>query len=132
MATENLFVIDTHVLIWYFIGSKRLPRKLKDKIDEIRDQGGRLLVPTIVLAEALDIAEKGKVAFDFHKMHQLLQEEPEFEIIGFGTEIFDEVIHIDTVSELHDRIIVASARYFSAGILTKDRIILASGSVESL
>ncbi|NYB28192.1 MAG: hypothetical protein HVN34_12900 [Methanobacteriaceae archaeon] len=46
----------THVLIWYFIGSKRLKKDIKEKIDDVRNKGGRLLVPTIVLAEALAIA----------------------------------------------------------------------------
>jgi len=60
-----IYVLDTHVLIWYFIGSKRLKRKLKEKVEEVINTGGRLLVPTIVLAEALAIAEKGKAKFDF-------------------------------------------------------------------
>jgi len=92
--TNMLCVVDTHVLVWYFIGSKRLNKKLKDKIDAIRKEGGRLLVPTIVLAEALDIAEKGRVEFDFTEMYRLIKEEPEFEIVGFGFEIFDETIRI--------------------------------------
>jgi len=64
-----LYVLDTHVLIWYFIGSRRLREELKELIDETRRQGGRLLVPTIVLAEALDVAEKGRVRFDFAEMY---------------------------------------------------------------
>ena len=40
-----LYVLDTHVLIWYFIGSTRLKRAVKEKIEEIRSTGGRLLVP---------------------------------------------------------------------------------------
>ena len=60
---NTLYVVDTDVLIWYFTGSKRLEKKLKEKIDAVRNLGGRLLVPTIVLAEALDIAEKGRVGF---------------------------------------------------------------------
>jgi predicted nucleic acid-binding protein len=58
LGKHMLYILDTHVLIWYFIGSHRLHSKLREKIDIIRIQGGRLLVPTIVLAEALDIAKK--------------------------------------------------------------------------
>lgn len=65
-----LYVFDTHVLIWYFIGSRRLRVELKERIDETRRQGGRLLVPTIVLAEALGVAEKGRVIFDFAEMYR--------------------------------------------------------------
>jgi len=124
-----LYVIDTHVLLWYFLGSKRLRSELREKIDRVRRDGGRLLVPTIVLAEALDIAEKKKVLFDFPEMYRLILNEPVFEIIGFGQEIFNEAIRIKNVKEIHDRIILATARFYQVGILTKDRIINESGEI---
>ena len=126
-----IYVFDTHVLIWYFIGSKRLKRKLKERIEEVRNTGGRLLVPTIVIAEALAIAEKGKVEFDFQGMYQLIKDEPEFEIVGFTPEIMEEIMHTE-IPEIHDRIIVATAKFYRAGLLTKDKIILESGEVGKL
>ena len=128
----DLYVIDTHVLVWYFIGSKRLQPTLREKIDETRNQNGRLLVPTIVMAEALDIAEKGRVNFDFSEMYRRIREEPEFETVSFSAEIFDTTMQIRNIPELHDRIIVATARFYGTGILTKDRIILESGEVQVL
>ena len=130
--TNMLCVVDTHVLIWYFIGSKRLHKKLKERIDAIRNGGGRLLVPTIVLAEALDIAEKKRVELDFAEMYRLIKEEAEFEIVGFGSEVFDGTLRLKGVKEIHDRIIVATAKFYQVGILTKDKIINESGEVESL
>ncbi|MCD6154497.1 MAG: type II toxin-antitoxin system VapC family toxin [Candidatus Verstraetearchaeota archaeon] len=126
-----IYILDTHVLIWYFIGSKRLKRKLREKIEEVRNIGGRLLVPTIVLVEALAVAEKGKVEFNFHDMYQLIKTESEFEIISFTPEILVEVMRTK-IPEIHDRIIVATAKFYRAGILTKDKIILESGEVEKL
>jgi len=120
-----IYVLDTHILIWYFIGSKRLKGGLKEKIDEVRRRGGRLLVPTIVLAEALAIAERDKVEFDFQRMYQLIKDETEFEIVSFTSEILEEAMHIK-IPEIHDRIIVATAKFYKAGILTRDRIILES------
>jgi predicted nucleic acid-binding protein len=79
-----LYVLDTHVLIWYFTGSKRPPEALKNRIDQVRLLGGRLLVPTIVLAEALAVAAKGRVAFDFDQLYEVVLAEPEFEIVGFA------------------------------------------------
>lgn len=61
VADVELFVLDTHILIWYFIGSSHLPSGLRERIDQIRSRGGRLLVPTIVLCEALAVAESGRV-----------------------------------------------------------------------
>jgi predicted nucleic acid-binding protein len=89
-------------------------------------------VPTIVLAEALDIAEKQRVLFDFSRMYQLICSEPCFEIVGFSPEIFSEAIKLRKIKELHDRIIVATARFYGAGIITKDRIIRESQEVETI
>ena len=108
-----VYVIDTHILIWYFTGNKRLPEEMKDTIDLVRQQGGALLVPTIVLAEALNIASKGRVMFDFNHLYQLIRSEPGFEIVEFGVEIFDEVLRIQAISEIHDRIIAATARFLA-------------------
>lgn len=124
-----LYVLDTHVLIWYFSGSARLSPEARDIIDQVRQQGGRLLVPTIVLAEALNVAVKGRVVFDFQKLYQLVRAEPEFEIVEFGIEIFDETLRVSAVPEIHDRIIVATARFYGADLLTKDGVIRASGEV---
>ncbi|MEW6447660.1 MAG: type II toxin-antitoxin system VapC family toxin [Bacillota bacterium] len=131
MEEDMLYVLDTHVLIWYFTGSRRLKQQLKELIDHVRSAGGRLLVPTIVLAEAMDIAEKGRVRFDFTEMYRLIKEEPEFEIVSFSPDILEESTRISNIPEIHDRIIVATAKFYQAGILTKDRIIRSSGETET-
>lgn len=128
-GNNEFYVLDTHVLIWYFIGSKRLHRKLRFAVDRIRSEDGRILIPTIVLAEALDIAEKFRIEYDFDEMYRLIQENAEFEIVGFDVEVLNEALKLKKVKEIHDRIIVATARFYRAGILTKDRIILESGEV---
>ena len=104
-------VIDTN--IW----------KLKDTIEKVRNEDGRLLVPTIVLAEVLDIAEKHRVEFNFNKLYRLIRENPEFEIVGFDSEIFDETIRLKEIKEC------CNCKVLGAGILTKDRIITESGEL---
>lgn len=123
-----LWVLDTHILIWYFTGNKRLPDETRDLIDQARQRGGRLLVPTIVLAEALSVAIKGRLAFDFDALYQLVQDEPEFEIVEFGAAVFNETLRVEGISEIHDRIIVATTRFYGAGLLTLDGVIRASGA----
>ncbi len=123
----DVWVLDTHVLIWYFTGNRRLKNELKNKIDQTRSRGGRLLIPTIVLAEALSVAEKGRVKFDFKKMYNLIRKSDEFEIVDLTPEILEEAMKIKKISEIHDRLIVATANFYKAGIITKDKVILDSG-----
>jgi hypothetical protein len=68
---NGLYIIDTHVLVWYFLGSPRLKGELKERIDDTRNRSGRILVPTIVLAEALYVAEKGRAVFNFDELYRL-------------------------------------------------------------
>lgn len=58
-----------------------------------------------------------------------MRDEPEFEIVEFGLEVFDETLRVSAVPEIHDRIIVATARFFGADLLTKDGVIRSSGEV---
>ncbi|MEW6608484.1 MAG: PIN domain-containing protein [bacterium] len=126
------YILDTHILIWYFIGSKRLKKTIKDVIDTALNNGKKVLIPTIVLAEALDVAEKQKVVFDFKGMYQLIKNDDRFEIIGFSQVIFEEVMKLKTIPEIHDRIIVACAKFYSASIITKDKIIRNSDEINTL
>ena len=74
------------------------------------------------MAEALDIAEKGRVGFDFNAMYGLIKEDPGFEIVGFGCEVFDEATRIKEIKEIHDRIITSTAKFYKVGIMTQDKI----------
>jgi len=126
------YVLDTHVLIWYFVGSDQLRSRQKEKIEEVRNHGGRLLIPTIVLAEALDVAEKDRVEFDFSSMYELIQKHESFEIIGFSQAIFEKTRQIENIIGIHDRIIAATASFYESGVMTKDEIIQDSGEIETL
>lgn len=126
LGSANVINLRDTALIWYFVGSKYLKKEIKERIDETRNSGGRLLIPTIVLSEALDVAEKNKVVFDFEKMYKLIKTEPEFDVVGFSQEIFEETLHTKHIADIHDRIIVATARFYNAGIMTKDKIVLES------
>lgn len=86
-------------------------------------------MPTIVLAEALVVSIKGRVVFDFEQLYTQVLTEPEFRIVGFDADIFDEALRIQRIPEIHDRIIAATARYYDASLLTKDGVILLSDEV---
>jgi predicted nucleic acid-binding protein len=64
-----------------------------------------------------------KDEFDFDKMFRCIEKEPEFEVIGFGVEVFEEVTRLKKIPELHDRIIAATAKFYGAEVLTIDKSI---------
>jgi len=76
------------------------------------------------------LQKKGRVDFDFDAMYRRIVEEPEFEIVEFSPEIFEVVVRLRDVKEIHDRIITATARFYRVGVLTKDKVINESGALE--
>lgn len=120
-------MIDTHILVWYFTGSERLSEEMKERIDRIRGSGGRILVPTIVLSEALYIAENERevssdreTVLDFDALYRKIVDDIGFEVVGFGQGVLEEATRVTSVPELHDRIITATARFYGAEIMTDD------------
>ena len=65
-------------------------------------------------------------------MYRLINDDESFEIIGFSSVILEETAMLKAITEIHDRIIVATARFYSAGIITKDRIIRNSKKISFL
>jgi len=69
-----IYVIDTHPLVWYFIDSPKLSAIAKNVFVDI-EQGTSLgIIPTIVLAEMVHLADKKKIPISITetiaKIHQ--------------------------------------------------------------
>ena len=56
------YVADTHALVWYLSGSPRLGKLARQAFDEAVNSESEVLIPAIVLAEIIMLAEKNKAA----------------------------------------------------------------------
>jgi len=57
---------DTHSLVWYLQDSKELSKKALKAFEQTKRKGV-IIIPSVVLAELMFIADKGKVALSFEK-----------------------------------------------------------------
>jgi len=131
MREDSEFVLDTHTLIWWLEESARLPNRIRRLLDAMDSGLGVGVVPTIVLAEMISIAEKGLLRLDIDKVLADIMETPNFEVIPFDS---DMVLRMHKIRglELHDRIIVATALSLNLGLITRDGQIRESGLVECI
>ncbi len=114
-----IYVTDTHSLVWYFTEDKHLSRKAFDAFEStIRE--GVIIIPSIVLAEIIYIYKKGRINLSFKETLQKLDYYNNFEIIPLDVNILKVVDELNINLEIHDKIIVASAIYFNAELITKD------------
>ena len=115
--------IDTHTLIWYLTNDTRLSSRVESFL--FRAEAGELtiVVPIIVLLECMDIFEKEKVHFDFQTLVLRVTNAQNFIVSALDWTVVLETEQTKGFKDLHDRIIVATAKLFDAPLLSKDRII---------
>ena len=123
-------VADTHALSWYLSDSKKLSSPAREAMNKALDAGTSIYVSAISFAEAVYLAEKGRI----------LQEELDnlAEVTatsGSGIELVPvdwsivhamQVIPRETVPELPDRIIGATALHLGLPLVTRDTKLQAS------
>lgn len=112
-------VVDTHTLYWFLTADKRLSKKAKTAIEEAT----RIIIPTIVLLELLYLLQKKKQRDVFSLGYEKLKDDNKYIFASLDMAAVEEVIKVRSALEMHDSIIVATAKMLDASIVTKDRII---------
>lgn len=115
-----MVVVDTHALLWYLTGDKKLSKSAKKLLEEAEKGRVQLIVPVVVLLETLVITEKKKTKLDWNKFIEKTFQFPNFVIYPIDTEVVFELRNVDRRLELHDRIVTAIARINNAPLITKD------------
>lgn len=124
------FLVDTHTLIWFLTGDKKLSARVVEILRRVEDGEETVIIPTIVLAELMYICEKKKAELSFQKIIEKLKDSVNYIVYDLDFDTIIKANEIHKILELHDRIIVASAILTDSKILTKDENIKKSGYVD--
>ena len=123
------YVTDTHSLLCYFTDDKRLSQKaLKSFESTVKE--GQIIVPTVVLAEMLFIAKKGRIPLGFTATVAKIETLANFEIAPLDLDVLKIAEGIDVPLEMHDKLIVATAIRYDACLITRDEQITKSKAVK--
>jgi len=116
---DNFYLLDTHALLWYLSGDKRIPPKSR-KI--ISDPSNRCFISLASLWEIAIKIKIGKldISGDLSELtHQLW--ENKIEILPV---VFEHILETMDLEDNHrdpfDRIIIAQAKFEKFTIITKD------------
>lgn len=122
-------IVDAHALIWYLESNAKLGGAAKAVLD---DTASELVLPVIALAEAAFVVSKAKTLIpDARTLFDRVERDPRFEVYPLTYEVLKTSLTAMSVTEMHDRLIVASGLYLQSlgqqvSILTKDTNITAS------
>ena len=114
------YIIDTHTLVWYFTKDKRLSKRVKQIIYEAEQGRNEIIIPAIVLLEAIDIGEKKKIQFEIQRLFDFIEKKDNFTIVSLDFTLIKEISGTGKGLDLHDRIIVVISEIYKGVILTKD------------
>ena len=115
------YVTDTHALLWWFTDSPRISPKASEIFEKSEEGENVIFIPSIVIAELLSIFDKKRVSFDFKNLFQKIHTSENFVLIALDYPILQKMVALKEVPELHDKIIVSTARYLKLPIITKDK-----------
>ena len=118
------YVLDTHAFLWFLTKDARLGSKAALIMTKIDWNEAKAFIPSIVLAEAIFILEKKKITgTTFSEIMTKIRRSSNYIIINLDWQILDQIAKHTDIPEIHDRIIVETAKLFDDQIISKDQTI---------
>ena len=119
-----MIVLDTHALVWWVNGDSRLSTPAKSAIDDVLEQGGRVLVSAISAWEIAMLVVRGRIALAMD-LDEWLRVVETLECVCIVPITAQTAVQSVTLpGEFHkdpaDRLIVALAREKNVPIITAD------------
>lgn len=121
-------LLDTHVLLWWLTGDRRLTKASRDRIQRAGEVG-------VSAASLWEIAIKkglGRIDVDLDGLRAAVEADG-FEHVAIT---WDDAVRVDVLPALHrdpfDRMLIAQAIGGSRQLLTRDEAILRYETVEGL
>ena len=123
-------VADTHAILWYLFKNPKLSDAARQFMDDSAAAGHDIIVSAISLAEIVYLIEKGRVAQEVYPALKSILADPENVIkeAPLNAEIVDALRRVsrDSIPDMPDRIVAATAAYFDVPVISRDGRIRAS------
>ncbi|MFN9887781.1 MAG: PIN domain-containing protein, partial [Pseudanabaena sp.] len=88
----DTYLVDTHALAWFIAEDKRLSSLVENLLNQAQEGEIQILIPTLVLAELMHIAEKGKVKVTVEEILKQINQGDGFTVVAFDFPIFQVML----------------------------------------
>lgn len=132
----NAVVTDTHAIIWYFSGNKRLSRKGRAIFEQAQLGQKQIVVPSIVVVETIFLLQRARIDPAIIQALLSLPESSQDSIYIYplNKAVVSALGHFGPaiIPELADRIVAATAYHLSLPVLTTDSDMQASNLIQTI
>lgn len=129
-------VVDTHAAVWYFAMSPQMSVTARNAVNNAINNGFTIILPTISIVEIVYLIEKGRLIPQTltSLMQSLKLPNSTFVSQGLTEDLAQTLTQIprQTVPEMPDRIISATALHLNLPLVTKDHKIQALKSIQTI
>jgi PIN domain nuclease of toxin-antitoxin system len=114
------YLLDTNAIIRHFTQISKLGKNAKRIIMEGEKNKHRLFVSIISLMEIMYLAEKERIPMNLDEILDALNSKKCYSLVDFNLDVLKEAGNIQFY-ELHDRLILATAKLLGAPVISSDR-----------
>ncbi len=114
-----MYLLDTVALVRHFAGNKNIGHKAKEILNSIETTDNNFAISSISLMEILYLSEKNRIDIDFEETVSHITSNSSYQVVDLNTEILLTASMIKFY-ELHDRMILATAKWLDVPILSSD------------
>jgi len=129
-----VILVDTHVVVWLAFDRNRISRKAKTAIDDARKNADGLAISDITLLELATLARKGRIRLEISLESFLQEVESRFVVLPMTSRACARAVALPAAypQDPADRIIAATALVEGLSLLTADREIRRSRTVQTI
>jgi PIN domain nuclease of toxin-antitoxin system len=130
----QVILVDTHVVVWLAFDQNRISRKARTAIDDTRKNADGLAISDITLLELATLARKGRIRLEISLESFLQEVESRFVVLPMTSRACARAVALPAayLQDPADRIIAATALVEGLSLLTADREIRRSRTVQTI
>ncbi len=129
-----MILVDTHVVVCLAFDQERISRKARTAIDEARKNADGLAISDITLLELATLATRGRIHLDISLESFLQEVEARFVVLPISGRACARAMGLPSTypKDPADRVIAATALVEGLSLLTADRAIRRSRTVQTI
>lgn len=125
-----MYVVDTHPLLWFLSSDSRLSKKAKPIFDFAEKGEETIIIPSIVIAESIYIADNKGYSLQVRDIIKDLEISSNYVMKSMDYSILKSISTDDRDFSIHDNIIVHTAEIGDHKIISRDGKIQKKAKVE--
>jgi predicted nucleic acid-binding protein len=125
------YLLDTVTLVRYLTDDRKISAKVRSIFDRAEQGEHEFIISTISLMEILYLSERNRISIDLEEVLKKIRESTIYKVVSLSVEIISTAKRIEFY-ELHDRMILATAKYLDIPIISPDEKFIEFPGIETI